>query len=297
MAKRDYYEVLGVKKDASDDEIKKAFRKLALRYHPDRNPGDKAAEAKFKEANDAYAVLSDKTKRARYDQFGHAGVDGSSAFGGGNPFGAFGGSNPFGGGQSFSFDFGSGGLEDILGSMFGFGRARRGHDLHRSLTISFEEAIFGAKRTVSVNGKAVELKIPAGIYDGQSIRLAGKGEPAPVQGGERGDLYVDIHVRPHKLFTREGDIILSEITIPLKVAVLGGSAKVATVDGDLTVKIPAGFQPGASLKLSNHGATRLGSSERGPHIVTIQVEIPRNLSRRQRELFEDFANCKRGLFN
>ena len=153
MAKRDYYEVLGVKKDASDDEIKKAYRKLAIKYHPDKNPGDKEAEAKFKEAAEAHEVLSDKQKRARYDQFGHAGVGGAS----GNPFGGAGG-NPFEGGtfnfngQSFNFDFGGGTgnpLDDILGSIFGFGgapRQRRGHDYRVSTTISFEDAIFGTTK-------------------------------------------------------------------------------------------------------------------------------------------------------
>lgn len=292
MSKRDYYEVLGVKKDASDDEIKKAFRKLAIKYHPDKNPGDKAAEEKFKEANEAYSVLSDKTKRSRYDQFGHAGVGGD---GGGNPFG--GGFN----GQSFNFDFGgAGGFEDILGSIFGFGGgfrgARRGQDYRTSITIDFEDAIFGTTKTIAIEGKQVKLKIPAGIYDGQSIRLNGKGGEAPTADGQRGDLYVEIRVRAHKYLTREGELILSEVTIPMVDAVLGTEIDVETVDGKIRMKVPAGTQPGTNFKLSGHGAPRLGSDQRGPHIVTINVEIPKNLTKKQKELIEEFKSAKKGFF-
>ncbi len=297
MSKRDYYDVLGVKKDASDDEIKKAFRKLAIKYHPDKNPGDKDAEAKFKEANEAYSVLSDKTKRQRYDQFGHAGVGGAGGSAGGNPFEGFNFN-----GQSFNFDFGGGGfggLDDILGAMFGggFRGVRRGRDYRTSVTIDFEEAIFGCTKTISVDGDQIKLKIPAGIYDGQSIRLNGKGGPAPQEGGQRGDLYVEVRVRAHKHLTREGDLILSEVTISMVEAVLGTEVDVETVDGGVTMKIPAGTQPGTNFKLSGHGAPRLGSDGRGPHIVTVNVEIPKNLSRKQKELIEEFDKArKRTIF-
>lgn len=298
MSKRDYYEVLGVNKSASDDEIKKAFRKMAIKYHPDKNPGDKAAEEKFKEANEAYSVLSDKTKRSRYDQFGHAGVGGD---GGGNPFG--GGFGGFGGnGQNFNFDFGgAGGFEDIINAMFGgggFRAARRGRDYRTSITIDFEDAIFGTTKTISVEGEQIKLKIPAGIFDGQSIRLSGKGGEAPNADGQRGDLYVEVRVRAHKTLTREGELILSEITIPMTDAVLGVDVEVETVDGKITMKIPAGTQPGTNFKLSGHGAPRLGSEQRGPHIVTINVEIPKTLNKKQRELIEEFAKTKkRGIFH
>ena len=187
-----------------------------MKYHPDKNPGDKEAEAKFKEINEAHDVLSDKQKRARYDQFGHAGVGGAS----GNPFGGAG--NPFGqggafnfNGQTFNFDFGGGGspFDDILGSIFGFGNARgprRGADYQTNVTLTFEEAIFGATKKVSVDGKDLKVKIPAGIDDGMSIRLNGKGGPAPESGGERGDLYVRVRVKPHKHLTREGASVLAE---------------------------------------------------------------------------------------
>ena len=296
MSKRDYYEVLGVSKGASDDEIKKAFRKLAIKYHPDKNPGNKEAEEKFKEANEAYSVLSDKTKRSRYDQFGHAGVGGD---GGGNPFG--GGFGGFGGnGQSFNFDFGGGGFEDIINAMFGgggFRAARRGRDYRTSITIDFEEAIFGVTKTISVENEQIKLKIPAGIYDGQSIRLGGKGGEAPSADGQRGDLYVEVRVRAHKTLTREGELILSEITIPMTDAVLGTEVEVETVDGKITMRVPAGTQPGTNFKLSGHGAPRLGTDQRGPHIVTINVEIPKNLNKKQKELIEEFAKTKkRSLF-
>lgn len=294
MSKRDYYEILGVPKTASDDEIKKSFRKLAVKYHPDKNPGDKESEAKFKEANEAYEVLKDKQKRSRYDQFGHAGVGGATGNGGaGNP-------NNFNfNGQSFQFDFGGGGFDDILGNLFGFGarsrRPARGRDLQTQIVIDFEEAIFGATKNLDLGDKNIKLKIPAGIFDGQSIRLAGKGGDAP-SGGQKGDLYVAVRVRAHKHLTREGDIILSEATISMIDAALGTEIDVETVDGKLTVKIPAGTQPGTNLKLSGHGAPRLGTDARGPHIVTISVEIPKKLNNKQRELLEQFRSTKKSFW-
>lgn len=306
MSKRDYYEVLGVSKNASDDEIKKAYRKLAVKYHPDKNPGDKAAEEKFKEISEAHEVLSDKQKRARYDQFGHAGVGGSAA--GGNPFGGQAG-NPFGGGsytfngQSFNFDFGgagAGGLDDILGSIFGFGsharQPRRGADYRTHLVVTFEEAIFGTTKTLEVEGKKIKLKIPQGIDDGMSIRLAGRGGPAPEQGGQKGDLYVQVRVKPHKHLTREGYIILSEEKISMVDAALGTEIEVETVDGPITMKVPAGTQSGTPFKLSGHGVPMRADGDRGPHIVTINVEIPKKLTKKQRELLEEFKNTKKRGF-
>ena len=268
MAKRDYYEVLGVSKNASDDEIKKAYRKLAIKYHPDKNPGNKEAEAKFKEINEAHDVLSDKQKRARYDQFGHAGVGGA----GGNPFA--GGGNPFGqggnfnfNGQTFNFDFGGGGFDDILGSIFGFGggarRPRKGADYQTTVTLTFEEAIFGTTKSVSVEGK---------------------------------DLKVKIRVKPHKHLTREGAIILSEERISMVDAALGCEIDVETVDGKITMKVPAGTQSGTPFKLSGHGVPFRSDGDRGPHIVTVIVETPKNLSRKQKELLEEFKKSKKRGF-
>ncbi|MBR5647903.1 DnaJ domain-containing protein [Candidatus Saccharibacteria bacterium] len=299
MAKRDYYEVLGVSKNASDDEIKKAYRKLAVKYHPDKNPGDKEAEARFKEINEAHDVLSDKQKRARYDQFGHAGVGGNGFGGGaGNPFGQ-GGAFNFNG-QTFNFDFGGGGLDDILGNLFGFGgprRPRRGADYQTSVTLTFEEAIFGTTKSVDIDGKSTKIKIPAGIDDGMSIRLHGKGGPAPEGSTERGDLYVRVRVKPHKHLTREGAIILSEEKIDMVDAALGCEIEVETVDGTVTMKVPAGTQSGTPFKLSGHGVPLRADGDRGPHIVTIIVETPKNLSKKQKELLEEFkSNKKRGFW-
>lgn len=302
-SKRDYYEVLGVSKNASDDEIKKAYRKLAIKYHPDKNPGDKEAEAKFKEISEAHEVLSDKQKRARYDQFGHAGVGGSGGgFGGfnGNPFGN-GGNFNFNG-QAFNFDFGGGGLDDILGSIFGFSggarRPRRGADYQTSVTLTFEEAIFGTEKKVSTNGGGeMKVKIPAGIDDSMSIRIRGKGGPAPEGGTEPGDLYVKVRVKPHKHLTREGAIILSEERINMVDAALGCEIDVETVDGVVTMKVPAGTQSGTPFKLSGHGVPFRADGDRGPHIVTIIVETPKNLSKKQKELLEEFKGAKkRGFF-
>jgi molecular chaperone DnaJ len=298
MAKRDYYEILGVGKTASDDEIKKAFRKLAVKFHPDKNPGDKEAETKFKEAGEAYEVLKDKQKRQRYDQFGHAGVGGASSSSGraGDPFS--GGNFNFNG-QSFQFDFGragNGNLDDILGNIFGFGqRARRparGQDFQTQITIDFEEAIFGTTKTVDIRNESIKLKIPAGIYDGQSIRIAGKGGEAP-SGGQKGDLYVQVRVRAHKHLTREGNIILSEAIISMVDATLGTEIDIKTVDGTVTMKIPAGTQPGTNFKLSGHGVPFRADGDRGPHIVTVYVEIPKNLGRKQKELLEQFRSTKK----
>lgn len=369
MSKRDYYEVLGIKKDASADEIKKAFRKLAVKYHPDKEGGD---EAKFKEANEAYEVLKDSTKRQRYDQFGHAGVGGaSSGGGGGNPFGGF---QDFGGfnGQNIHFDFGDGGLGDIFGSFFGGGGQRRsaddmGRDVQTELTLTFEEAVFGVEKTIHIElndicshckgsrgepghdiktcdtckgsgqvvrqmntmfgaiqqasicptckgrgkipekecsvckGRGVErtkkeikLKIPAGIDDGAVIRLREHGEA--VANGNKGDLFVQINVKAHKNFTREGDLILSSERISMVDAALGTEIEVETVDGKVKMKIPAGTQSGTDFKLSHHGVPHLRSSTRGAHIVTILVETPTNLSKEQKKLLEQLKITKKHRF-
>lgn len=356
MAKRDYYDVLGVGKNASADEIKKAFRRLAIQHHPDKEGGD---EAKFKEVNEAYEVLKDPSKRQRYDQFGHAGV-GSSAASDGNPFGGFGG-----GGQNVNFDFGDLGLGDIFENFFGGGRTRpqkrRGRDIEAKAEISFEEAVFGAEidlsmhlddtcshckgttvepghnlktcptcqgsgqvvkvaRTIFGNiqqatvcqecrgtgkipekvcsvcrGKGTErkqqkltLKVPAGIDDGAVIRLRDHGEATA--NGPKGDLYVNIRVKPHKKFTREGDIILSEEHVSMVDAALGTEIDVETVDGQIRMKVPAGTQSGTDFKLSGHGVPHLKGDSRGSHIVTVMVDIPQKLTKRQKELLEEFKS-------
>ena len=368
MAKRDYYEVLGIGKDASADEIKKAFRRAAIRYHPDKEGGD---EEKFKEVNEAYEVLKDPSKRQRYDQFGHAGVGGAS--GGGNPFEGFGGGG-FGNGQNF--DFGDLGLGDIFESFFGgggqrggAGRQARGRDVESKVDISFEEAVFGtdvkihlnlddvcehckgttaepghdlktcdtcggsgqvvsAVRTIFGNiqqasvcptckgtgkipekvctvchGKGtqrkaqdISLKIPAGIDDGATIRLREHGEA--IANGPKGDLYVNIRVKPHKKFTREGDLILSEEHVSMVDAALGTEIDVDTVDGTVRMKVPAGTQSGTDFKLANHGVHHLRGTTRGAHIVTLIVDTPTKLTKKQKELLQEFHDThgKKGLF-
>lgn len=358
MAQRDYYEVLGVKKEASADEIKKAFRRAAVEHHPDRGGN----EEKFKELNEAYEVLKDTEKRKRYDQFGHAGVGGAS----GNPFGGgFGGA----GGQNINFDFGDLGLGDIFSSFFGGGqpqgqrRKARGRDVEAGVEISFKEAVFGTEVDLTLNlqdecehckgttvepghelktcdqcqgsgqvvtvsrtifgniqqaaicpkckgsgkvpekvcsvcrGKGtqakkqtIQLKIPAGIDDGATIRLREHGEA--VANGPKGDLYVNVRVKPHKQFTREGDLILSEEHIGMSEAALGTEIDVQTVDGPVRMKIPAGTQPGADFKLSGHGVPHLKGSSRGAHIVTVIVDIPTKLNKQQRELLQSFGETE-----
>lgn len=367
MAKRDYYEVLGVGKTASPDEIKKAFRRLAVEHHPDRG-GD---EAKFKEVNEAYEVLKDSSKRQRYDQFGHAGV-GSSAASDGAGFGGFDFSG-FGGQpgqQEYRFDFGDLGLGDIFGSFFGgsmSGRARRenrGNDVETNIEITFEEAIFGTQKQLRINledtcqhckGTTVEpghelktceeckgagqinrvtrtifgniqqavvcptckgkgkipekecsvchgkgtqrrtqeitLKVPAGIDDGATIRLREHGEA--IANGPKGDLYVNVRVKPHKKFTREGDLILSQEHINMVEAALGTERDVETVDGPVKMKIPIGTQSGTDFKLSGHGVPHLQGSGRGAHIVTVVVDTPTKLTKEQTELLKKIQKFPR----
>lgn len=365
MAKRDYYEVLGVGKDASADEIKKAFRKQAIQHHPDKEGGD---ESKFKEVNEAYEVLKDQSKRQRYDQFGHAGVGGAP--GGGNPFGGQ------GQGQEMHFDFGDLGLGDIFSSFFGGGqagggrpRSKRGRDVETRVEVSFEQAVFGTEvdlrldledscehckgstvepgyqlktcdtckgagqvvnvtRTIFGNiqqasicptcqgagkvpekvcsvcrGKgtqkktqAISLKIPAGIDDGATIRLREHGEA--VANGAKGDLYVNVRVKPHKRFTREGDIILSDEHLSMVDAALGTEIDVETVDGPIRMKVPAGTQSGSDFKLANHGVPHMRGDSRGSHIVTVVVDTPTSLTKKQKELLNEFKGSgKRGLFS
>ena len=359
MAKRDYYEVLGIKKGASADEIKKAFRAQAVKHHPDQG-GD---EEKFKELNEAHEVLSNPEKKQRYDQFGHAGVGGNA----GGPGAGFGGA----GAGGFNFDFGDGGLGDILGSFFGGGAAgpqpQRGRDVEVALDLTFEEAVFGVEHEVSIDmqdvcdhckgsraepghdsktcdtcggkgqeirvmrtpfgniqqpsvcrtcagegsvpdkictncsgdgtkrkSKDVKLKIPAGIQDGAIIRLRSYGEKTRT--GDSGDLFVHIRVKAHKHFTREGDLILSEEKISMVEAALGTEIDVLTVDGKVKMKVPAGTQTGTDFKLSGHGVPHLKGSARGAHIVSVHVEIPTKLSKKQKDLLKEFAGEKKGLF-
>ncbi len=361
--KRDYYEVLGVDKSVSDDELKKAYRKAAKKYHPDLNPGDAAAEKNFKEVNEAYEVLSDKEKRARYDQFGHAGVDPNFGAGGGYGGGGFGGG--FG-------DFGD--LGDILGDIFGgftgggFGGGshrnpnapRRGADTAANVIISFEEAAKGCTKTVKVtriesckdcsgsgakagttpkscpnchgtgyvtrmqrtpfgtmqsqapceqcrgSGKIIDnpcstcggkgkirrtleqtVDIPAGIDDGQIINVRGGGD-AGSNGGPNGDLRINVTVRPHPIFERDGFDVYCEVPITYAQAALGAEIIVPTIDGKVKFNIHEGTQPGEEFRLRGKGIQRLNYSGKGDQYVKIIVEVPKDLNKKQKEALREF---------
>jgi molecular chaperone DnaJ len=357
--KRDYYEVLGVDKSASDDEIKKAYRKAAKKYHPDLNPGDKEAEAKFKEIGEAYEVLSDPEKKARYDQYGFAGVDPN--FGAGSGFGGGG----FGG---FDVDLGSI-FSDFFGGGSSAGSARRngprkGDNVRTGVTLTFEEAAFGCEKEVTAsriescqkcNGtgsadgsapetcsacggsgvtrtvrqtpfgamqqqttcqrcggtgktvknpcptcrgkgkvrknKKISVKIPAGVDNGQAVRVAGEGSVGTMGGG-KGDLLVEINVLPHAIFEREGSDVLCEMPITFVQAALGGELEVPTLDGKVRYNIPEGTQTGTTFRLKGKGIPEVGySTRRGDQYVTVTIETPKNLNKEQKELLKKFADC------
>ena len=358
--KRDYYEVLGISKGASDDEIKKAYRREAKKYHPDLHPGDKAAETKFKEVNEAYEVLSDSEKKARYDQFGHAGVDPN--FGGAGGGAGFGGFEDFG--DIFSNIFGGG-----FGG-FGGGSRRngpvRGADVRQVVDITFEEAAFGCSKKITVNkqeacptckgsgakpgtspvtckrcngqgqvktqtrtplgymtnittcpdchgtgkvvtdpcrecrgtgkvrkNKTIEVKIPQGINHGQTIQLSGQGEPGE-RGGPSGDLLVTVRIKPHQIFKRDGFDVFIEIPITFVQAALGATLRVPTLDGVVEYDIPEGTQTGAVFKLKNKGIPYIRGKNRGDQYVTVEVEVPKNITQRQKELLKEFDSESKG---
>ena len=345
MSKRDYYEVLGLQKNASEAEIKKAFKRMAMKYHPDRNPDNKEAEDKFKECKEAYEVLSDSQKRAAYDQFGHAGVDGSTG-------GGFGG-----GGASFSDIFG-----DVFGDIFGGGRgaggsrARRGADLRYNLELSLEEAVGGTTVKIRVptavpcttcdgsgakkgsspktcntcNGvgqvrmqqgffslqqtcptcggtgqiisdpcntchgqgrvqeqKTLSVKVPAGVDNGDRIRLSGEGE-AGEMGAPAGDLYVQIAVKPHPIFERDENDLFCEVPISFVTASLGGELEVPTLDGRVKLKIPSETQTGKLFRLRGKGVKSVRSGHLGDLMCRVVVETPVNLNGKQKELLKEF---------
>lgn len=349
MSKRDYYEVLGVAKQAGDDELKKAYRKLAMKFHPDRNPGDKAAEEQFKEVSEAYEVLSDENKRAVYDQYGHEGL------------------NRGGGGGGFG---GAGGFADIFGDVFadifggngggGGGRSagpRRGADLRYMMELSLEQAVFGATESIriptwseceSCNGhgtadgkkpgacgtcrgsgqvrvqqgffvlqqtcpqcrgrgsvvtdpckscrgagkirreKTLEVKIPAGVDTGDRIRLTGEGEPGD-RGASSGDLYVQINVKPHEIFERDGNDLHCSVPISVVTAALGGKLKVPTLDGEVEIDITEGVQSGKQFRLRGRGVRSIRTSGPGDLYCTVFVETPVHLTKQQKELLRQLG--------
>ena len=293
MANEDYYQILGVSKAATADEIKKAYRKMALQYHPDRNKG-KEAEGKFKEVTKAYEVLSDATKRQTYDQFGAAAFEqgGPSGQGAGNPFGGgFGGQGgPFtytytNGGGAQGFDFGGAGFSDpfeIFEQFFGggnpFGRAQQRRTTY-SLTISFIEAINGVSKRVELAGKTQTIKIPAGVDNGSRIRF--------------GDYDVVVDVASDKRFKREGYDIISDQEISFAQAAIGDTIEIVTVQDVVKIKVPAGTQPETVIRLRGKGVKMIRGSGHGDHYVRIKIVVPKNLSAHQKELLKEFDSSKK----
>lgn len=363
--KRDYYEVLGVKKDATDAELKKAYRKMAVKYHPDQNPGDKDAEEKFKEVNEAYEVLSDSQKRAQYDQFGHAAFDGGA--GGGAGYGGFGGFDGADMGDIFGDIFG-----DFFGGRSSRGGSRyngpmRGANVQTSVRLSFEEAIFGCEKEIEINfkeecaschgtgakagtsketcskcngkgkimytqqtmfgtmqnvqtcpdcggtgqiikekcpdcrgtgyitrRKKLKVTIPAGIDDGQCIRMSGAGEPG-TNGGERGDLLVEAVVSKHPVFVRKDMNIYSTVPISFAKAALGGPIIIKTVDGQVEYEVKAGTQTDTKVRLKGKGVPSLrNKAVRGDHYVTLVVQVPDRMNEEQRQALRRFDELMTG---
>lgn len=293
---KDYYKILGVDKNADKEKIKKAYRKLAMKYHPDQNKGDKAAEEKFKDISEAYAVLYDDDKRRQYDRFGAEGF--GRRYTNEDIFRGFDFSSVFS-------EFGFGG-EDILSQFFGAEARRRGHggasrgfagmgaqprkgqDYAGEVQITLEESVLGGTRIVTLpgSGERVSVKIPAGIREGNKLRVQGKGGTAVI-GGPRGDLFLRVGIMPHAIFRREGDNLYIKREVGLTDAVLGCSVNVKTMDGkEVTVKVPPGTRPGSKLRLKGRGAPHMGKSGSGDLFVEVQVSIPKNLTEEQREIFE-----------
>lgn len=315
MAKRDYYEVLGVKRDATDAQIKSAYRKLARKFHPDVNKAADASE-KFREATEAYDVVSDPQKRKAYDQFGHAG-----------PAAGFGGPGP--GGQAYSYGGGGGGpgpggavnfedilagmggrgggfngmsLQDIMEALGGGGRghrrpraAQRGGDAEYEMTLDFLQAVRGATTTLRLEHpdgsvETITVKIPPGVHEGSRIRLRDKGEQGP---GGPGDLYIVTHVADHPYFRRQGDDLYVEVPIGIDEAALGAAVDVPTLDGTSKVKIPPGTGSGTKLRLRGKGVQAAGGSGPGDQYVTIKIVAPKELSPRGAELLRDFQQAEK----
>ncbi|MBY0553302.1 DnaJ domain-containing protein [bacterium] len=307
MSKKDFYQLLGVTKSSTPDEIKKAYRKLAMQYHPDKNPNNKKAEDKFKEISEAYEVLSDEKKKQAYDQYGHAGL-GDNPFAGGNPFGGgFGGarSRSGGGPDPFQDIFG-----DVFGDIFnqtggrsrstggGFGGARqqsRGSDLKYTLNITFEEAAVGCEKLLSfarqIGAKEENAKlsvtVPAGVKEGQRLKLSGEGDKPSSQ--PAGDLYVIIDLQEHLLFRREEADVILDLPVSYTDAILGKNVEIPTLFGKAEIKIPAGTHSGQNFRLKSKGFPRLGATGSGDMLVRVIVDTPSKTNSRQKELLEELS--------
>jgi curved DNA-binding protein len=311
MDYKDYYQIIGVPKDASEKDIKQAYRRLARKFHPDVNPNNKSAQEKFKEINEAYDVLSDSEKRKKYDtlgsnwqqyeQYQHAGQQGPFQWGGGqyqtispedfeNLFGGLGGKD-------------AGGFSDFFRTFFGGGfaggaprasmRPRRGQDIEHVVEIPLEEAYRGATRVLQKEGRRLEVKIPAGVKTGSKIRLSGEGMPGS-SGANAGDLYLRVQIEPHSTFERQGDDLYCDVPVDLYTAVLGGQVHVPTLKGKLALRIPAGTQPGKKFRLAGQGMPKLNQENSfGDLYAQVRITLPENLSEAERELFEKLAQLRK----
>lgn len=308
MAGKDYYKILGVSKSASNEEIKKAYRKLALKYHPDQNQGDKAAEAKFKEISEAYAVLSDTEKRKQYDMFGAEGFqrkftqeDIFRDFDFGSLFREFGfgsgGRGPkifsqiFGGTGQAHFRGGGSPYDSSYGGFSGRPQGMKGQDLLYELSLSLEEVLTTTKKVISyqVGGRQerVSVKVPAGISTGKKLRLAGKGQPGP-HGGSNGNLYIQIKIRNHRLFKRDGDNLLLNKEIKFSEAISGAEIDVSTIDKKtLRLKIPPGTQNNAKFRLKGHGMAHMKGNGRGDLYVQVTIAVPKKLNKKQKAFVKE----------
>ena len=323
MEFKDYYQTLGLGKTASDKEIKQAYRKLARKFHPDVNPGDKSAEAKFKEINEAYEVLGDPDKRRKYDELGANWRMYEQAQQQGQPWpgGGFPGAGGPGGAWTINMGGGPGGyrtmteeemhelfgnedpFSDFFRTFFGGGareggrpragrspRTQKGRDIEHEVELTLEEAFHGATRRISIkqggHARSVDVRIPAGVKDGSRVRAAGEGESGS-NGGAAGDLYLRVRIRPHAVFERKGTDLHTRVAVPLTTAVLGGEAQVPTVTGPVRLKIPETTQSGQVFRLKGHGMPAVGKpDERGDLYATVDVQLPRSLSREQRQHYE-----------
>lgn len=306
---KDYYKILGVDRNAAEKDIKTAYRKLARKYHPDVNPGDKSAEEKFKEISQAYEVLSDPDKRSKYDQFGQywnqVGPQGPGRPGGPGGPGpqwqdfTFDESGGFGG---QTVDFGEeGGFGDLFESLFGFGgrgaqkgrkSARtpaKGRDIEAEIEISLEDAFHGSVKTFTLNGKKLEVTIPKGVKDEQKIRLASQGEDGPAG---KGDLLMKVKIRPHSVYERKGDDLYVDLSVDYVTAVLGGEAQVPTLGGRVTMKIPAGTRGGRSFRLPGQGMPKIKSDGRGDLYAKVRIQIPDHISDRETELLQEVRKIR-----
>ncbi len=306
MNYKDYYKILGVSKDASQKEIKKAYRKLAAKYHPDKNPDDKAAEEKFKEANEANEVLGDPEKRKKYDTLGK---NWEAYQQGGGDWRQYAQQDRPGGGRSFTFEgdasdfFGSSGHSSFFDMFFGEGGGRRrggrqtafrGQDMEAALQITLLEAYQGSKRTFELNGKKMRISIKPGAYDGQRLRLKGKGQPG-AGGGSPGDLYIILKIQPESRFQRKGDDLTYTANIDLYTAILGGQIEVPTMTYPLKMTIPKGSESGKILRLKGKGMPKYGKpNEQGNLLVKLNVAFPKNLTAEEEILFKKLQTIREG---